>query len=136
VLTKDEGTPLALAALALAAMTILWRRWQNRAGALAPLLPAVLLVLAALALLASWRAGIPLRYSDAYRSSVTLLPAREIGARFAGLPAKIGKEMFAFKHWGFFWSAAPMVLLAGWRGLRRRSAPALCSSLSSPPSPW
>jgi hypothetical protein len=33
--------------------------------------------------------------------------------------------MISLKDWGFFWSVAPMVVLAGWRGLRRRVTPPL-----------
>jgi asparagine N-glycosylation enzyme membrane subunit Stt3 len=30
--------------------------------------------------------------------------------------------MVSFPNWGIFWSAAPLVLIAGWRGLKRRPA--------------
>ena len=50
----------------------------------------------------------------------------------AALPAKIRSEMTAFQHWGIFWPVALLVLLAGRRGLRRRSAPALAFAFLAP----
>ena len=69
LLTKNEGLPEVLIALALAALSaglaLLRRRRSGRSRALAAAL-AGLLCLAALGLLVSWRSAIPNRYDESY----------------------------------------------------------------------
>jgi len=116
VLTKNEGTLLALFALGAAALV----RWKNprrllRLGAAA--IPIVL----ALALLVSWRAGIPNRQDERYE---VLVGAGEIwpGAvtRIPGLAALALRQMFRFEHWTLFWIVVPVVFWVGRRGWSRR----------------
>jgi hypothetical protein len=149
VVAKDEGALLAFAALALAVATLFWRRFRNRRRsrrrgrpegsrtaalhAFLPLLIAAGCVLAAFALLASWRAGIPLRNTPDYRGFLArdgiLKPLVE---RTPMLLGKIRFEMIDLRHWGIFWSVAPIVLIAGRRGLRRSAAPALALAALAP----
>jgi hypothetical protein len=132
VLSKNEGTPLALAVLALAAFAQ-GRRPAGRARRLVAVGAAGLGVALAAALLVSWRAGIPNRYDEDYArlfSLGALWPAA--AARIPLLLPKIRFEMIALDHWNLFWSAAPVVLAAGWRGLRRRGAALLALGALAP----
>ena len=138
VLAKAEGTPMALAVLAIAAVSIglPWgtragrlRRWRLRRRALGlAALPPVL----AMVLLWSWRAGIPQSFED-YRTD---FPWSNFGlemlARIPFIYERVRFETVAMLDWGVFWSVAPLVLLAGWRGLRRRSALALLLAAAAP----
>jgi hypothetical protein len=130
-LTKSEGAPLALwallvaAAFPLASRARLKRRWR-------PLSLAGGLMLAALALLLSWRAGIPERYESYGRLISWDLFWPGVITRAPLLLAAIRKQMISLADWGIFWSAAPLVLLAGWRGLRRRVTPALLLAAAAP----
>jgi hypothetical protein len=45
-----------------------------------------------------------------------------IVTRIPQLARDVRDEMVSFLNWGLFWSVAPLVLIAGWRGLRRRPA--------------
>jgi hypothetical protein len=122
VLSKNEGLPLALAAIALAAIAQS-RRPLERGRRLAAVGAAALAVALAIALLVSWRAGIPNRYDEDYGRLLSLdalWPAAV--ERLPLLLPKIRFEMISLDHWSLFWSVAPVVLLAGWRGLRRRGA--------------
>jgi hypothetical protein len=149
VLAKDEGAPLAFAALVLAAATLLWRQLRSRRRrrrrgrpegprsggrrAFVPLLIAAGCVLAASALLASWRAGIPLRNTPDYRGFLArdglLKPLVE---RTPMLLGKVRFEMIDLRHWGIFWSVVPVVLVAGRRGLRRSTTLALALAALAP----
>src|SRR6185436_7305681 len=58
-----------------------------------------------------------------------------LGGALSRIPQLLGKiryEMIALDHWGIFWSMAPVVLLAGRRGLRRRTAPAMALAFLAP----
>jgi hypothetical protein len=123
VLTKAEGAPLALAAVAVAALSR--RRFKA-------ILPAAVPVALAFGLLFSWRAGIPARF-ESYQEIVSwdrFWP--DVLARAPFLLGKIRAEMISIDRWGFFWSVWPLVLLAGWRGLRRRVTPALALAALAP----
>jgi hypothetical protein len=134
VLTKNEGAPLAFWALAVAALAPLLsggtetlrrrlrRRWK-------PLALAAALVAAAVILLLSWRAGIPNRFQSYGRiiSWDTLWPG--VVERIPLILTRIRHELM---DWDLFWSAALLVTLAGWRGLRRRAAPALLLAALAP----
>ena len=123
-LSKNEGTPLALAALVLG----LAARWPRRGAAgglrrLAPVGAAAAVVASSLILLTSWRMGIPNRNDEGYE---TLLSLRALWpalvTRLPLLLSEARRRMVVFNDWRLFWSAAPLVLLAGYRGLRRRPA--------------
>jgi hypothetical protein len=131
VLTKSEGAPLALWALVVAAAVPL-ASWTRLTSRWRPIALAGGGVAAALVLLLSWRAGIPARY-ESYGSLISwsyLWPG--VISRAPLLLSAIRKQMIALADWGIFWSAAPLVLLAGWRGLRRRVTPALLLTAVAP----
>ena len=130
-LAKSEGAPLAVWALAVAAAAPPARR-RRLGSRWRPFALAAGIVAAALALLLSWRAGIPERY-ESYGSLISwsnLWPG--VISRAPLLLAAIRKQMISSVDWGIFWSAAPLVLLAGWRGLRRRATPALLLAAAAP----
>jgi hypothetical protein len=132
VLSKNEGLPLALTALVLAALAQSRHRIGRRRG-LAAVGAAAVAVAIAIALLVSWRARIPNRYDEDYASLLTLdalWPA--MVERLPLLLPKIRFEMISLDHWNLFWSVAPVVLLAGWRGLRRRGAIVLALAALAP----
>ncbi len=123
VLIKAEGGVLALAALAIAALSR--RRFKA-------LFPAAGPVALAFGLLFSWRAGIPARF-ESYQEIVSwnhFWP--DVVARAPFLLGKIRARMISLASWGIFWSVWPLVLLAGWRGLRRRVTPALVLAALAP----
>lgn len=137
VLTKNEGAPLAMWALAVAAFTPfapggpaalrqrLRRGWRSFALATG-------IVAAALGLLLSWRSGIPDSFQS-YREIVSwdaFWPG--VVTRLPLLLPRIRYEMISLDDWGIFWSAALVVLLAGWRGLRRRATPPLLLAAVAP----
>ncbi len=133
-LAKTEGAALALAALVFAGLYSVsrrgrWRRCRRRWRALA--LAALPLILA-LVLLFSWRAGIPERF-ESYEKIVSwslLWPG--LLTRAPWIAARAGVEMRSFGEWGIFWWTAPLVLAAGWRGLRRRAALPLLLAAAAP----
>lgn len=129
VLTKNEGTPLALLALAAGGLALglrRWRRWRGRTWKprAVKLALAAAGVALALSLLASWREQVPNRQDENYAEFV------DLGDFWPGVVTRIPsvgpvmlRQMFAWEHWAAFWWAAPLVLAAGWRGwLGRRRA--------------
>jgi hypothetical protein len=137
-LTKAEGAALAPAALIFAGFYAFlpvarrseWRRrWRLRR---VPLALAALPLVLALVLLFSWRAGIPERF-ESYEKIVSwsfLWPG--ILTRAPRIAAEVRSQMGNFYAWGLFWWAAPLVLVAGWRGLRRRATDPLLLAAAAP----
>jgi hypothetical protein len=137
-LTKAEGAALAPAALVFAGLYAFvplssqseWRRrWRLRR---VPLALAALPLALALALLFSWRAGIPERF-ESYEKIVSwsfLWPG--ILTRAPRIASAVRSRMMNTNAWGFFWWAAPLVLVAGWRGLRRRATLPLLLAAAAP----
>jgi hypothetical protein len=128
VLTKAEGEILAPVALGLAVAypwlpggrAARWRcRWRNRRRALAL---AALTVAPAVVLLLSWRARIPESFESFEQATSWSLLWPGIFTRIPRLAWDARAEMVSYLNWGIFWSAAPLVLIAGRRGLRRRPA--------------
>jgi hypothetical protein len=130
-LSKNEGGPLALWAVAVAFLVPygfgvrrrrLARRWQ-------PFALAAGIVTAALLFLHSWQSGIP----DRFLSYESIISWRHfwpwVVQRIPMLLPRIWVELM---DWDLFWTAAPLILLAGWRGLRRRAAPALLLAACGP----
>lgn len=122
VLTKNEGSLLAMAALLLAAERLLRRRRDPVAApwALAWFAAAAAPVLAAVALLASWRSAIPNRDDEDY-FAVLRLSALVKGA-FTRLPVIVpGVLRWTFRgaDWLGFWWLYLAVLLIGIAALRR-----------------
>jgi hypothetical protein len=124
LLTKNEGLPESLIALALAGLSagvaFLRRRRSGRARLLATAL-ASLLVLGAFGLLVSWRSPIPNRYDESYFETLSLssFVHNLISARpFTTLPV-IASRMFSVEAWGLFWWLAPVLFLVAVPSFRR-----------------
>ena len=116
ILTKNEGALLAIAALILASLRLDRRHSSWFACAAGP-------ALAAFALLTSWRAAIPNRQDEDY-FAVLSLPDLLHGA-FARLPVivpEILRWTFRWSSWLGFWILFLVILIAGWRALRRPDA--------------
>jgi len=116
ILTKNEGALLAIAALILASLRLDRRHSSWFACAAGP-------ALAAFALLTSWRAAIPNRQDEDY-FAVLSLPELLHGA-FARLPVivpEILRWTFRWSSWLGFWILFLVILIAGWRALRRPDA--------------
>jgi hypothetical protein len=140
VLTKNEGLPLALGALAAACLRPLLvavRRILGRTrlpvASLAPVVVAASFVGASVLLLSSWRSGIPNRPEEDYVAAMSLTSLLS-GLRTTGptilrsLTIQMTSEAWA--SWGAFWWILPVVLLAGWRGLRSSTAQAVWLALA------
>lgn len=127
VLTKAEGEILAPVALGLAVVYPWvpghgrrWRRlWHSRYHGLAlAALPAAL----GIVLLLSWRAGVPESFESFEQATSWSLLWPGLFTRIPRLAWDARAQMVSLTDWGIFWSAAPLVLIAGWRGLKRRPA--------------
>jgi hypothetical protein len=137
VLTKNEGLPLALIALAVFAwpglrrLVRLLRRRRIDLRSLRPTARTAVPVLFCAALLFSWRAEIPNRWDPVY----TLAPLSELPEKLVRrvppvIPA-IGAEMIDKGIWRGFWWVAPLAFLAEARTRRtRRLRPAALAVLS------
>lgn len=146
VLTKNEGTPLALAALAAtvaAGLGWMARRGRRRfapgfARSFAPLLAAAAVAVAAGAFLAAWREPIPNRHDEAYGEWVRpgdFWP--EAVTRAPTIASVAVARMASWGRWTLFWGVVPLVLAAGWRGLARRAAvPWALVALAAPAVGW
>jgi hypothetical protein len=135
-LSKNEGALLAGFALAAAAwITLRGLRpgRPDRVGArLAPVAIAAIFALAALLLFFSWRAPIPNRHDEGYEKFATgaLWPAAV--TRIPLLAPVVLARFASWERWVLFWWVAPVVLYAGRRGFRRRSAPPLLLAFLAP----
>jgi hypothetical protein len=124
MLTKNEGTPLALLALALAGAWNLRPAVRRRRRTLFSLAAATLLVLGALLLLQDWRRGIPNRYDEDYPALVREHPTPVLQA-LERQPALLGfavRRMVQLERWGLLWFVVPVLIVAGAKGLKRRQA--------------
>ena len=122
VLAKNEGAPLAVAALLLAAVRLLRRRGRPAAGSpgLAWFGAAAAPVLVAVALLASWRAAIPNRADEDYLGTLHLSDLlRGAVSRLPVIVPEALRWTFRGSDWLGFWILFLAVLLAGWPALRR-----------------
>jgi hypothetical protein len=138
VLTKAEGEILAPVALGLAVVypwipgcpAARWRRfWHHRRRGLAlAALPATL----GLVLLLSWRAGVPESFESFEQATSWSLLWPGLFTRIPRLAWDARAEMVSFLNWGIFWSAAPLVLIAGWRAFSRRPAFPLLLAAAAP----
>ena len=130
LLTKNEGGPLALAAIVAALLPRGVRAIRARAqGRSVGTLPwkavacLVLPVLCAAALSISWRTGIVNRYDEGYEQmrGVSRIVKATI-ARAPLLPGPMWEEMRRPQDWGGFWLIIPFSLLFGLPGLLRGRA--------------
>lgn len=125
LLSKNEGLPLVLIVIAVAAFfaVLRSRRTKSVLRALLPVGLAALVAAGAAALLISWRSGIVNRNDEKYDERIleeTVL--RDTLQRLPLLPKPIWREMEDATSWAGFWWCAPVVLLAGAGALRRRPA--------------
>ena len=123
LLTKNEGAPLALLALGLAACQIIGRRRHGLAIPYAPLTAALIPLTVALGLLYSWRSAIPNRYDELYLRGlrpVELLSQAAVRLKLL-VPMMLAK-MSSFENWSLLWWVMPILLAAGHRGLFRPPA--------------
>jgi hypothetical protein len=132
VLTKNEGTILAAAALTAAALPLLrlWRLWKERSPRRrlllkgARLCAAAAVFLTALAFFLFWRSGIPNRQDENYEEYVhlgSLWP--EAVTRLPSFAGEILASTFlTWDHWMGFWWVFAAVLIAGRSVLRGRRA--------------
>lgn len=130
VLTKNEGLPFVLGALAAAgfAASFVRRRERRRRGPLLAIAAAG--VLAAGVLLSAWRARIPQRWDENYAGRLGRVSlSREARTRLPLLPAAVMREMGDRAAVAGFPLAAAVVLVAGASGLRRRVVAPLVLSL-------
>ncbi|HEY4590300.1 MAG TPA: hypothetical protein VII86_13820 [Thermoanaerobaculia bacterium] len=124
LLTKNEGLPEVLIALALAALSaglaLVRRRRGGRRRALATALAGAL-CLAALWLLVSWRSAIPNRYDESYFETFSIVSyARNLASPrpFTTIPV-IARRMLDPWLWGLFWWLAPVLFVAAAPAFRR-----------------
>ncbi|HEX5717060.1 MAG TPA: glycosyltransferase family 39 protein, partial [Thermoanaerobaculia bacterium] len=118
ILTKNEGALLAMAALLLSSLRLLRRpapyRWFACAAG-----PA----LAAFALLTSWRAAIPNRDDEDYFAVLHLSDLLHGAvARLPVIVPEILRWTFRWSSWLGFWLLFLVILIAGYRALRRPDA--------------
>jgi hypothetical protein len=140
VWTKTEGLLLAIAALLLAAVRLLAsvRRLASRSRLPPPrgrafsrrllgwFAAAALPALAAVALLASWRAGIPDRFTSDYFAGLRLSALLQgAAARLPQIVPGVLRQTWRWPDWLGFWVVFALVLLAGRRALARRLAGSL-----------
>ncbi len=122
-LTKNEGAPLAVAALLLAAVRLLHRRGRPVAAGspgVAWFGAAAAPVLLAVALLASWRSAIPNRADEDYLGALHLTDLlRGAVTRLPVIVPEALRWTFRWSDWLGFWLLFLAVLLAGWPALRR-----------------
>jgi hypothetical protein len=125
VFSKNEGLPLAattvlvLAALSSRALLRTARRKQGRRVLIGAAWPALAIVLA-VGLLASWRAGIPMRLEPNFDPSLgpkTVLAG--LVRRYPLLFVQMLKQMQRPERWGLFFFVAPVVFFIGRRAMRR-----------------
>jgi hypothetical protein len=130
VLTKNEGVPFAVAALAAVAFLAFLERPAVRRRRLASFGLAAAAVLAAGLALKAWQGHIPQRWDEDYAGRLGEVSlADEASARLPLVPAAMAREMTARVALGGFSLAGP-VLLAAWAGgLRRRIVPPILFAL-------
>lgn len=122
VLTKNEGTILAVAVLLAAALPLVRLRKEARPARRRRLLlqgarlcAAASVFLATLAFFISWRTVIPNRQDENYEEFVELGSlAQEAVVRLPFLASKVlGKTFLTWDHWMGFWWVFGIVLIAG-----------------------
>jgi hypothetical protein len=124
LLTKNEGLPEVLIALALAALSaglaVIRRRRAGRPRLIAAALACGLCV-GALGLLVSWRSSIPNRYDESYFETFSIVTyvRNVVSARtFVALPV-IARRMLSPRLWGLFWWLTPVLFVAAAPSFRR-----------------
>jgi hypothetical protein len=126
ILSKNEGAFFAAAILA-AALLARQRRDSRRVAA------SLLLALAAVALFVSWRSGMSPRFDENY-GAVLREPGlwRRVPGRLASVVPVLFGEMGKSAVWGWFFFGIPLVLVAGWRGIRRSTVVSLALAALGP----
>lgn len=135
ILTKNEGTPLALVPLALGSLAVVRRAFSGLARGTAAVrllslwAPAVL----ALVVLASWRAGIPNRYDEAYGELARsrLVPSVVLPQVAVAAPA-VGRALLEQDLWSVLWIALPFLVVLRFRGLRSPVSAPFAAAAAAP----
>ncbi|HEY3566429.1 MAG TPA: hypothetical protein VGP73_00750 [Thermoanaerobaculia bacterium] len=137
LLTKNEGLPEVLIALALAALSagiaLLRRRRAGRPRLLAAALAGVLCI-AALWLLVSWRSPIPNRYDESYFETFSFASYVSNLASprpFRTIPV-IARRMLDPTLWSLFWWLAPVLFVAAAPSFRRPPTAYLAAAAAVP----
>jgi hypothetical protein len=137
LLTKNEGLPEVLIALALAGWSAGAALLRHRRSGRSRLLAAALacgLCFGALGLLVSWRSPIPNRYDESYFEtfSVASFARNLVSARpFATIPVIAGR-MYGTELWGLFWWLAPVLFVAAAPSFRRPPTAFLAVAVAVP----
>jgi hypothetical protein len=137
LLTKNEGVPEVLIALALsgwsAGAALLRHRRSGRSRLLAAAL-ACGLCLGALGLLVSWRSSVPNRYDESYFETFSVASfARNLASArpFTTIPVIAGR-MYSTELWGLFWWLAPVLFVAAPPSFRRPPTAFLAVAVAVP----
>jgi hypothetical protein len=137
VLTKNEGSILAVVSLLLASVRLIKSK-PSRADApqcLRWLAAAALPVVAGSLLLASWRAGIPNRQDEAYFATFDLAAmVRSAVSHWLVILREMAIVTLHWSDWHGFWLVYVIVVVAGWRALRRSIVPPMILAGLAPPS--
>src|SRR6185369_16613083 len=131
VLVKNEGLPLALAAVCIGAWTALinFRRHRRISAAVA----AAAVVAAAIGFLHSWQSHIPNRQDESYLSNLSVRRAAADLIPHARIAAPLALErMLSRDRWAFFWPLALALGALGFQGLRRPPAARLAAAVAAP----
>jgi Dolichyl-phosphate-mannose-protein mannosyltransferase len=135
ILSKNEGLPLALAALALGVFAPGLGGWKQRLRRRSPrLLLAALPALLALLLLLSWQAGIANRQDEDYLGLLSQLDWNQVLHQQALFVPVLGEHMVDRERWHGFWFALPLLLLLGVRALLRPLGRRLLLAALVPPA--
>jgi hypothetical protein len=122
VLTKNEGLPLALGAIALGAMVAAARMRRRRrfANPVASWLGATTLVLAAAWLLRYWRSQIPNRFDEDYFAYVfaSHMDVASMARRVALAAPVLVKRSLSLADWHLTWPLLGTLLVLSWLGRR------------------
>lgn len=124
VLTKNEGLPFALAALAAGAFLAVLESSADRRRRLRSLGLAAATVLAVALALRAWQSHIPQRWDEDYLARLGRVSlVAEARARMPLMPVALMREMTDRENLAGFGLAGVVVLAAGVGGLRRRIVP-------------
>lgn len=124
VLTKNEGLPFALAALAGVSLVAVLARPIDRRRRITSLVFAAASVLTAGLFLVEWQARIPQRWDEDYlRRFGEVSLVAEAKARIPLMPAAIAREMTNGENLAGFGVASALIVIFGVCGLRRRIVP-------------
>jgi hypothetical protein len=131
VLTKNEGLPFALTALAAGYVRAVFERPPDRRRRFVLLGTATVMVFAAILALRAWQSRIPQRWDEDYAGRLgNVSLAAEARARLPMMPAALLEEMTSGESLAGFGFAGAIIMIAGAAGLRRRIVPPILLALT------